>query len=143
MGKMKSGLFELEICVVDIVRKAADLAKTDKFEVSQKNDIVNIADYHNIMNNKATREQFAEILANSLPDNGLYPINNIADNAIPDIRNGDRYGNSIYKLYRAGILTGNDVLGNFSPKSYITRAEVATIVSRIADSDNRVNFSLN
>ena len=52
------------------------------------------------------------------------------------------YASPVYKLYRAGILTGGDAKGTFSPLTYITRAECATIVARMADSDNRVEFTL-
>ena len=90
----------------------------------------------------ATRAQFAEILAHALPDEGLYPINNVTDGAIPDIADSATYRSDVYKLYRAGILVGNDANGTFAPDSSITRAEVATIVSRMAESDNRKAFSL-
>ena len=94
------------------------------------------------MTKKATRAQYAEIFANSLPGKGLEARNNVADNAIPDVPMSQTYADSVYKLYRAGILTGGDVLGTFSPKTYITRAECATIVARMADTDNRMSFTL-
>lgn len=37
------------------------------------------------------------------------------------------YGTEIYALYRAGILTGNDSYGTFTPDTNITRGAVATI----------------
>ena len=49
---------------------------------------------------------------------------------------------AIYKLYRAGILAGNDSAGTFLPNAPITRAEVATILVRMADPNARVLFSL-
>ena len=52
------------------------------------------------------------------------------------------YASAVYRLYRAGILAGSDANGTFSPLSYITRAEAAAVVSRMADSDNRIAFSL-
>ena len=94
------------------------------------------------MKNKATRAQFAEIFAAALPDEALSIKNSVSDNAIPDVKMKDSYSAPVYKLYRAGILAGGDAKGTFSPGTFITRAECATIVARMADSDNRVSFSL-
>lgn len=44
-------------------------------------------------------------------------------------------------MYEAGILTGNDVYSTFAPTAAITRAEVATIVSRMLDPSLRKTFS--
>ncbi|MCI5500019.1 MAG: S-layer homology domain-containing protein [Clostridiales bacterium] len=91
---------------------------------------------------RATRAQYAEIFSNALPAEALYAQNPIADNAIPDVKMSAPYAEDVYKLYRAGILSGGDVQGLFSPLTYITRAESATIVARMANSDNRVSFTL-
>ncbi|MBQ2830429.1 MAG: peptidoglycan DD-metalloendopeptidase family protein [Oscillospiraceae bacterium] len=100
-------------------------------------------DYYNCdATQKATRAQFAEIFANSLPDEALSQINTVADNAIPDVKMSASYAEFVYELYRAGILTGSDANGTFSPQTYITRAETAAIVSRMAESNNRVVFSM-
>ena len=48
----------------------------------------------------------------------------------------------VYTMYRAGILTGNDAYGTFTPQTTITRAEVAAAVSRIAEPALRQHFSL-
>lgn len=92
-----------------------------------------ITDY----NENITRWKFAEIIASSLPDTAFAEINSIADGTIPDVRLGDEGGNEIYKLYRAGILTGNDQLGTFTPHTFINRASVAAILSRIVDTSLR------
>ncbi len=107
-----------------------------------KNNIISKAYYNCDVKNKATRVQFAEIFANALPEKGLSAINSIADNAIPDVKSSNNGASAVYKLYRAGILTGSDVYGTFSPDTYITRAEAAAIVSRMAESDNRRSFKL-
>lgn len=109
---------------------------------SYGNGIIGMDYYNSDVTQKATRAQFAEIFAKSLPEDALSAISNISDNAIPDVRSNESYAPYVYRLYRAGILTGGDALGTFSPKSYITRAEAATIVSRMAESNNRVVFSL-
>ncbi|SHH91681.1 S-layer homology domain-containing protein [Sporobacter termitidis DSM 10068] len=89
----------------------------------------------------ATRSDFAVILASALPDEALTVKNDIADNAIPDVLVSYSYGPAVYKLYRAGILTG-DTSGNFNPSNKIQRSEVATIVTRMASPDLRKSVSL-
>lgn len=111
-------------------------------DYAYENGIIDNSYYTCDVTKKATRAQYAEIFANSLPGKGLEARNNVADNAIPDVSMSQSYADSVYKLYRAGILTGGDVLGTFSPKTYITRAESATIVARMADTDNRMSFTL-
>jgi lysophospholipase L1-like esterase len=82
-------------------------------------------------NAAAKRSEFGTILARVLPEGALQPINDIADGAIPDLEySADTAG--IYRLYRAGVLTGSDVYGSFKPASTIRRSEVAAIISRMA-----------
>ena len=106
------------------------------------NGIINYAYYTCDVTQKATRAQFAEIFAHSLPDVALRAKNSVADNAIPDVSMASPFAEHVYKLYRAGILSGNDAIGTFSPASNITRAEAAALVSRMAESDNRVSVTL-
>lgn len=111
-------------------------------DYAYQNGIINYSYYTRDVKQRATRAEYAEIFANALPDIALYAKNTVADNVIPDVKMSDSYAGAVYKLYRAGILAGGDVKGTFSPLTYITRAESATIVSRMADSDNRMDFSL-
>lgn len=112
-------------------------------DYAYQNNIISWTAYHNAnVESNATRVQFAEIMAKSLPDEGFYAMNFVQDDAIPDVSSADASATFVYKLYRAGILSGGDVRGTFSPQSYITRAEAAAIVSRVAESNNRVSFSL-
>lgn len=89
----------------------------------------------------ATRSDFAALFACALPDEALAVKNTIADNEIPDVRIDYSYGPAVYKLYRAGILTG-DSSGSFNPNSYIQRSEAAAIVTRMANADLRKTVSL-
>lgn len=79
----------------------------------------------------ATRADFAIILSSALPGDVLEEVNQVSDGDIPDVKAGDVCGAAVYKLYRAGILVGNDMEGTFFPNSNIRRCEVATIVSRM------------
>ena len=54
----------------------------------------------------------------------------------------DSYGAAVYRLYRAGILRGNDSAGVFAPDTGIKRSEAATIISRMAVENLRVSVEL-
>ena len=90
----------------------------------------------------ATRGQFADILSHALPAGELEPINEIGVNAIPDVKAGGEYADSIYMLYRAGILTGGSTRHAFYPKSSISRSEAAVIAARMVDKSLRKSFTL-
>lgn len=94
------------------------------------------------MNQSASRAQVAEIIANALPASALAARNTVADDAIPDVKTASAYGPAVYKLYRAGILNGGGEKGAFLPWNAITRAEMATIMTRMADTANRVDVVL-
>lgn len=89
-----------------------------------------------------TRYDFANLFAKTLPENDLKAINRIDDNAIPDVKYDTALDKNIYKLYRAGILTGSDKLGTFNPSTNIKRSEVATIVMRMANQSLRQGITL-
>ncbi|MDP4132492.1 MAG: S-layer homology domain-containing protein [Bacillota bacterium] len=82
-----------------------------------------------------TRDQMAYIFSNILPDDELEEINEVK--GIPDVDKYDEYYKEIIFLYNVGILSGSDSKGTFNPKSNITRAEVAAIITRLVDSSQR------
>ncbi|MDR0489875.1 MAG: trypsin-like peptidase domain-containing protein, partial [Oscillospiraceae bacterium] len=88
-------------------------------------------------NAPATRADFAVIVGGALPDEAITPINRIADGAIPDVAESYSYGSAVYKLYRAGVLTGIDEEGSYYPGKTLKRAEAAAIIMRILDADTR------
>lgn len=100
-----------------------------------------IKDTYKDYNAKISRANFAFILANALPEKDLEAINDVPTGSLPDVADDYKAG-SIYKLYRAGVLTGSDEFGTFNPDSTITRAEVAAIVSRMADKTQRKKLDL-
>lgn len=89
-----------------------------------------------------TRAQFAVIFANALPAEALEAINEIEDDAIPDVKSDEACAEAVYRLYRAGILTGNDEKGSFAPGSSIRRSEAAAIVTRMALPELRKSLTL-
>ncbi len=97
----------------------------------------------------ATRAGYMEIFASAIPDAGLLPgysgltAKNTVDNGtIPDVQMTHPQAGAIYKLYRAGILQGNDAQHNCSPATSIRRSEVAAILTRMMDPAKRISFEM-
>ena len=88
------------------------------------------------------RGEFALVLTNALPAEALASINDIQEGAIPDVPAGTAYHDAVYRLYRAGILSGRDSAGTFAPADPITRAEVCVILSNMVDPSLRKTFTL-
>lgn len=109
-------------------------------DYAQHNSITNKL-YSNY-NSAITRAEFAQILANALPDEAFEQINTVDDGAIPDVNASSAYAIAIYKLYRAGILSGNDTIGTFNPSSSIIRVESAAIVTRLTSPNLRITLNL-
>lgn len=100
-------------------------------------------------NDAATRANFMDIFSRALPDKpvltgatGLDAINEIADGTIPDVPMTHPQAAAIYKLYRAGIVTGNDKEHNCKPNTNIRRSEVAAILTRMMHAEKRQSFTL-
>lgn len=89
----------------------------------------------------ATRAVFACIFAN-MPEGMLAEKNSVPDNAVPDVAMDAVWAPAVYKLYRAGITRGSDSQGSYKPATYISRAEVAAIVTRMAAPEERVDISM-
>ena len=79
----------------------------------------------------AARLDLAEWLCSALPAEALPAIN--AVDTIPDSADPE-----VLTLYRAGILTGVDESGAFAPYRTLSRAELATVLARLADPARRV-----
>lgn len=94
------------------------------------------SDYNKAVN----RAQFAEILGAALPDEAMPALNNIT--SIPDVPKSASYADAVYRLYNAGIIKGKDEYGTYQPANNIQRAEVATIVTLMADASKRSTFTL-
>jgi len=88
----------------------------------------------------ATRAEMADIFSRALPAEAFTAINTV--NALPDVNAATPYQSSIFLLYRAGVLTGNDAYGSFGPGTSVTRAQAAAIITRIALPSERKAFAL-
>ena len=85
----------------------------------------------------ATRALFAAILSRTMPEEALPVINEVAEGQIPDVPADAGYASEVYRLYRAGVLTGNDAALTFAPDSFIRRSEVAAITARMTQPELR------
>lgn len=92
------------------------------------------------MNAPVSRSEFVKILHGA--KDYYAPINNVADNAIPDIQMQHKNAAEIYEFYRAGVLTGSDNNGTFYPNANIKRSEVAAILVRMYDLSARQTIQL-
>ena len=90
---------------------------------------------------KITRAEMADIFTRALPEKEYTVINHIAEDCPADAV-GHKFEDSIRTLYQAGILTGNDPYGTFTPDANIVRSEAAAIVSRIVDPTLRKQVGL-
>lgn len=93
-------------------------------------------------NAQATRAEYATILVNSLGEDAFAVLSSIDDDAIPDVKVSATFGGAVYKLYRAGIISGSDTKGTFNPTSNIKRSEVATILAKMVDPSLRKAITL-
>lgn len=91
-------------------------------------------------NQVATRAFFVGVIGNAVDTSILTEKNNIADGFLYDVNGW--YADAVYLFYRAGVLAGNDAYGTFAPDSSVTRAEVAAIIARIVNPEQRVSFEL-
>ncbi len=83
----------------------------------------------------ALRKQVAAIMVKALPSEFYTKINMFTE--VPDLAKKDSAYSAVLKLYNAGIVAGVDGAYNFLPENNITRAEVAAIINRLVDSNNR------
>ena len=99
-------------------------------DYAKKNGIIDNR-YEQAYEIDATRADFVMIIEAALPKKCFQPIKNISDGSIPDVSIENPYYNSVYRLYRAGIISGNDANGSFNPVGHITRAEISVILGNI------------
>lgn len=94
-----------------------------------------------------TRAKFFQLLSDALPDELLTAVNPLPDsplsqwNKLPlglfaDLDADSIYAPAVYRLYQAGIITGDD--RGIRLGDTITRGETAALLTRIADESLRV-----
>ena len=93
-------------------------------------------------NKPATRAVYMDIFSRALPSGMMQEINRVDMGMIPDVPAANAYAQSIYSLYRAGIVRGVDDAYSCNPNSYVKRCEVAAILTRMMDATQRLTFTL-
>lgn len=96
----------------------------------QKNGILSGNEFSDGYDAAITRGQMAHLFAATLPEKELTAINVVS--SLPDVSSSTPYSKDIFLLYRAGVLTGNDERGTFTPNAPISRSQVAAIIARMA-----------
>lgn len=90
---------------------------------------------------EVTRSEMAQIFGATSLASDLPVINSVTmGKTVPDVSSSTPGATEIYHLYATGILAGVDDNLTFNPDVTITRAEVATIVSRMARTEHRITF---
>lgn len=89
----------------------------------------------------ATRAQTAVLLSRAIVSSGesFEVINSASLGSLADVSGEEWYAGAVYRLYKWGIMTGQD--GYINPESSVKRSEISAIVLRIAYPDKRVNTS--
>ena len=137
---------KLAACINSLYRTATyNFAESDPWyrsyvDYALKQNIINqeYGDY----SRPATRAEFASILARSLPADFFEPINTVENGSIPDVPYSTSYAGAVYRLYRAGVLTGSGSDGSFQPDSRISRCEAIALVGRIMMESQRKTITL-
>lgn len=82
----------------------------------------------------------ASFYANALPEDEYTPINTVE--MLYDVLEESSAYEDILKLYRAGILCGTGKYREYNRQAKITRAEMAAIVNRLINPDERQHFTI-
>lgn len=82
----------------------------------------------------ATRQDFFDLLSAVTPASALSPINSIT--SLPDTQDAN-----VLRFYNAGILTGTDEYGTFSPHRGLSRSEAAAMLARVMQPGLRQSFT--
>lgn len=93
----------------------------------------------------ATRAQVAHVLANTLPETALPPVNDAlvtqayaSRKFITDVTEYTPYYRDILTLYRTGVSIGSDATGSYLPGQAITRGACAAMLTRMVDASLRL-----
>ena len=94
------------------------------------------------LNRPVTRAEMARILSRTTAVRGMENRNDPTRvrGFVPDVQSGDYAADAIFGMYAKGIFNGKDSLGSFHPDEYLTRAEAAAVIARIARPEHRITL---
>lgn len=72
----------------------------------------------------------------------VFSLKMVFDEQMGESNNAKDTDNAIFRLYRAGIVAGNDEYGTYTPNANITRGAVAVMISRVVEPSQRLRISL-
>lgn len=81
------------------------------------------------------RERFVQFLSRIYGGDDFQKINPVT--SLPDYTISTDLGQFALTLYQAGILSGTDLYGRFSPLAELSRAECAAVITRLLDPETR------
>ena len=81
------------------------------------------------------RERFVQFLSRIYDGEDFQKINPVT--SLPDYTISTDLGQFALTLYQAGVLSGTDLYGRFSPLAELSRAECATIIMRLLSPETR------
>jgi hypothetical protein len=93
------------------------------------NGMIKATDFAGDYGRPATRAEMVYIFASAVPKEELPAVNTVK--SLPDVVKSTPYSAQIFMMYEAGVLTGNDDAGTFTPNANISRAQAAAIIARI------------
>lgn len=93
-------------------------------------------------NRPITRAEMARIFGRTTAVRSMENINDLdrVRSSVPDVKAGDYAAEAIYGLFAKGVFTGKDSICSFYPEEYLTRAEAATMIVRIARPEHRITL---
>jgi len=114
-----------------------EMDPTEKAYVSyaEEHGLIEPGKYSGRLNQPATRGDFAYIMRKALPESELPVLNKVAK--ITDMSTTSAYYDAAYLFASAGIIVWPEAESVFRPNQYLSRAEAATMIERLAYSDKR------
>lgn len=111
---------------------------TNFVSYAKDKNIIKEEDFANY-NQVAKRNEMAYIFSKALPLNEYEEINKVTE--LPDVDSSTANHDSIFALYKAGVLRGDDENKTFRPNENVKRVEAAAIFNRVVNKGERIRFA--
>ena len=118
------------------------------YEVAVDHGILKESEFdgsENVMKVPMSRQEMAMVLVRAAAEKGEHAEQLVHTQRIADYDTvGGYYKEYVRQCYSMGMICGTDSKGTFAPKGTLTRAQAATVLYRLVNSDNRieVDFSV-
>ncbi len=108
---------------------------TNNYDVAIHNGLIKESEFSfdkETLNAPIPRQEMALILVRACKQNDKYPVRLVETSRISDINTvSEPYQESVIKAFSLGLIEGKDNTGRFAPHDTLTRAEGATVLSRL------------